>query len=162
MPRTAASERATFSMVSSPTLPKAAPSVFRLTVMILSTMNGHQQNRYGGRCMCTKPVGLNDQCGPRIAKIALNGDGDKLATLHAAQPSTSARATSMNFNNARSALSAFAANLDWRRHSAAKLGRRVSGTQIWAGRNPALRMESRRFCTRAATEVAIRSPSGIT
>ena len=44
---------------------------------------------------------------------------------------------------------------DWRRHSSANPGLRVSGTQIWTGRRPAARKPVRCFCTRSETLVVM-------
>lgn len=70
---------------------------------------------------------------------------------HPVQPLASAAASSIRRSNCSSALSDEAIARLWRRHCSANPGRRVSGTQICTGRNPAMRRASLCFCTRALT-----------
>src|SRR5690606_10270475 len=78
-------------------------------------------------------IGLNHKRGSEFAKFALCGDGYLVATHHSFQPSTSVKVSSMNCCSDGSAESDSATM----RHSCSKSGRRVSGTQIFTGRNPA-------------------------
>lgn len=80
-----------------------------------------------------EPVRLDDDSGTRLTAVALQGNDDDVAA--ACQPRSSqasALTRSQNSVSLRraSVLSAAAINSHWRRHSAAKLAARVSGTQI--------------------------------
>src|SRR3990167_6923759 len=88
-------------------------------------------------------VRLDHQRGTRFAEVALHGDGDQVATVHVGMSPRSSRTPSMNLMSSVSFLSAFAASRDCRRHSSAKAGRLVSGTQSWMGRMPASRILAR-------------------
>jgi len=76
-------------------------------------------------------------------------------------PETGATFVANALGKARAAASA-ARLKDCRRHSAAKPGCRVSGTQICTGRKPAARRASRCFFTRSAVEgVLVAMASGL-
>ena len=62
---------------------------------------------------------------------------------HHFQPSISRAAASRKLSTSPSGRRAM--DSDWRRHSAANFGERVSGTQSWSGRNPWARTLPREF-----------------
>jgi len=112
---------------------------------------GQRQDNDSGKRI--EPVRLNDNGRTRLAAVPLQGNNDDIAA--ACQPRSSqasALTCSQNVVSAwpSSVLSDAVINSHWRRHSAAKPGARVSGTQIWIGRSPAARILSRRRLTRSA------------
>ena len=83
------------------------------------------------------------RAGRGLPKIALNRDSDEISSSHGpVQPSMSFRAASRKADRSRSPRSAAAATRAWRRHSSAKPGCLVSGTQSSNG--PEARLAERR------------------
>jgi hypothetical protein len=116
-------------------------------------LQGARQRQYNDSRERIEPVRLNDDSGARLTAIPLQGnDNNVTAACQPRSSQASALTRSQNSVSVRpaSVLSAFAINSHWRRHSAAKPAARVSGTQIWIGRNPAVRILSRRRLTRSA------------
>src|SRR5690606_39627851 len=101
--------------------------------------------QHGNAWMLTELISLNHQGGPRLAKVALQGNGHKVPACHPVQPSPPVNAASISCCNSESVLSAWAIKRLWRRHSSANSARLVSGTQICTGRKPALRKALRCF-----------------
>ena len=162
IPKNTASRRSTSSTASASNRPKASPILVRITVIALSIMicagwrrplvaSGATVTRSSGAstkaletsrtvtvacsakgsaCMTSAGRGLpKSPCRATVTKSPRRTQGPR-------QPSTSAKAASMNAINSGSAKSAAATKRDCRRHSSAKPGRRVSGTQICTGRRP--------------------------
>jgi hypothetical protein len=100
-----------------------------------------------------EPIGLDDHRQARLTTVPLQGNDDDIA---ASCQSRSFQASALTLSQKSvsdrpsSVFSASAITSHWRRHSAAKPGTRVSGTQIWTGRRPAARILSRRRLTRSA------------
>jgi hypothetical protein len=111
------------------------------------------QRQYHDSRKRIEPVRLNNHSGAWFTAVPLQGNDNNVAA--ACQPrSSQASALTRSQNSASvrpsSVPSAFAIRSHWRRHSAAKLAARVSGTQICTGRSPEARILSRRRLTRSA------------
>src|SRR5439155_14158241 len=106
---------------------------------------------YRDRIRRIEAIVLDDDHRARLAGIARPaGSGPHFAPAHRSESSEIA---SMNaWSSAACGLAATAA--DWRCASAAKSGERVSGTQIWIGRNPCRRSRSRYPLTRSRVDRA--------
>jgi hypothetical protein len=114
---------------------------------------------YGHRRQVAEGIGLDHKSRSGLPEIALQGDRDQVAPLHEAgssrSPASSSSATSRKAANSASCRSAALIRADWRAHSLANPGARVSGTQIWMGRKPAARKLARRLLTRICELEAI-------
>ncbi len=117
----------------------------------------HQKD--GNSAKITELIGLDNEGRTGFAQITLQCDCDQIATFHAEaslrSPARSSSTASRKTASSMSWRSAARTRLDWRAHSTAKPGARVSGTQIWMGRKPAARRFSRRLLTRLKDEDAI-------
>jgi len=83
-------------------------------------------------CQMREEIRLDDQGRPWFAAIGVPGsDGDQLAPVHSgATGSSQAPAAAIKSSTSSSLRAAAFIRSAWRRHSAAKSGARVSGTQI--------------------------------
>lgn len=114
-----------------------------------------RQKQDRGTVEITETVRLDDKSRPWLALISLYGDCDKIAAFHADPRARSSSAASRNSPSWASARSWAATSAACRLHSAANPMARVSDTQIWIGRKPAVLRLARRLLARALDVLVI-------